>query len=78
MNCFAASLLLGSGSPGPVAAWLEHQDELLTVHEVAGRLRVCRATVYKLVERGELACVRVANAIRIPSAALHGSTRSMR
>src|SRR6266568_8455026 len=58
-NCFAASLLLGSGSPGSVAAWLEHQDELLTVREVAERLRVSRASVYKLVERGEIACVRV-------------------
>jgi excisionase family DNA binding protein len=58
-------LLLGSGEPGPRGTWLEQQDELLTVREVAAILRVSRATVYKLVEHGELASVRVGNAIRI-------------
>jgi excisionase family DNA binding protein len=38
---------------------------LLTVREVAERLGVCSATVYALVERGELGHVRVSNAIRI-------------
>lgn len=38
---------------------------LLTVAQVAERLAVCRATVYALVERGELVHVRVSNAIRI-------------
>jgi excisionase family DNA binding protein len=32
---------------------------------VAAELGVCTATVYALVERGELAHVRVSNAIRI-------------
>jgi excisionase family DNA binding protein len=38
---------------------------LLTVKEVAEILRVCTATVYSMVERGELKHVRVSNAIRI-------------
>jgi excisionase family DNA binding protein len=43
---------------------------LLSVKEVAVRLGVCTATVYGLVERGELAHVRVANAIRVAPADL--------
>ncbi|MFT3914873.1 MAG: helix-turn-helix domain-containing protein [Anaeromyxobacteraceae bacterium] len=39
-------------------------DRLLTVREVAARLNVCRATVYSMVERGELPHVRVGNAVR--------------
>jgi excisionase family DNA binding protein len=58
-------LLLGSGAPGPSGTWLEQQDELLTVREVAAILRVSRATVYKLVERGELVAMRMGNVIRI-------------
>jgi len=38
---------------------------LLTVREVARRLRVRPVTVYRLCERGELAHIRVSNAIRI-------------
>jgi excisionase family DNA binding protein len=38
---------------------------LLSVGQVAQVLGVCRSTVYKLCERGELAHVRLANAIRI-------------
>lgn len=34
-------------------------DELLTVKEVAALLKVSTATVYKLVDRGELPHVRV-------------------
>jgi excisionase family DNA binding protein len=37
---------------------------LLTVVEVARRLRVSRATVYKLVAEGKLAHVRIGNSIR--------------
>jgi len=43
---------------------------LLTVAEVAGRLGVCRATVYRICRGGLLAHVRVSNAIRIPEPAL--------
>ena len=38
---------------------------LLTVREVAERLAVCTATVYALVERGEIWHLRISNAIRI-------------
>ncbi|MHB8419120.1 MAG: helix-turn-helix domain-containing protein [Myxococcales bacterium] len=38
---------------------------LLTVREVAARLHVSTATVYALADRGELAHVRVSNAIRV-------------
>ena len=40
-------------------------DWLLSVRETARRLGVSTATVYDLVERGEIAHVRVSNAIRI-------------
>jgi excisionase family DNA binding protein len=43
---------------------------LLTVREVADRLRVSRATVYRLVASGALPVLRVSNSIRIPEAAL--------
>ncbi|MFY0579327.1 helix-turn-helix domain-containing protein [Cystobacter fuscus] len=39
---------------------------MLTVREVAGGLAVCRATVYALLERGELERVWVGRSIRIP------------
>jgi len=38
---------------------------LLTVREVAERLAVCTATIYALVERGEIRHLRVSNAIRV-------------
>jgi len=38
---------------------------LLTVREVAERLAVCAATIYALVERGEIRHLRISNAIRI-------------
>jgi excisionase family DNA binding protein len=39
---------------------------LLTVREVAERLRVCRATVYRLVAEGRIPAVRVSSgAIRV-------------
>ena len=46
---------MGLSSPAP----------FLTVREVARRLRVRPVTVYRLCERGELAHLRVSNAIRI-------------
>jgi excisionase family DNA binding protein len=53
---------------------------LLTVREVAARLKVSTATVYKLCRRGVLRHVRVLNALRIAPADLDrfassGSTR---
>jgi len=55
---------MGGASSPRVAPWL------LTVGEVAERLRVSTATVYALCKRGALRHVRVANAIRVPEAAL--------
>jgi excisionase family DNA binding protein len=45
---------------------------LLTVREVAERLRVSRATVYRLVAEGRIAAVRVSSgAIRVDEGGLH-------
>jgi excisionase family DNA binding protein len=44
--------------------------QLLTVREVAARLRVSRATVYRLVQAGALPVLRISNSIRIPEGAL--------
>ncbi len=43
---------------------------LLTVAELARRLGVCRATVYRMCATGRLRHVRVSNAIRVPERAL--------
>jgi len=45
-------------------------NRLLTPQEVAAQLRVHRATVHRLLERGELPGVRVASLWRIDPAAL--------
>jgi excisionase family DNA binding protein len=46
--------------------------DLLTVPEVAARLRVSRATIYRLFRTGTLPGLRVSNAIRVPAEALDG------
>jgi excisionase family DNA binding protein len=43
---------------------------LLTVGEVAARLRVSRATIYHLVQAGALPALRISNSIRVPLEAL--------
>lgn len=45
-------------------------DTLLTVDEVAERLGVSRATVYRNVNSGSLPAIKLDRAIRIPSSAL--------
>jgi excisionase family DNA binding protein len=45
--------------------WFENGVRLMTVGEVAKALRICTATVYAMIERGELEHVRVSNAIRV-------------
>jgi excisionase family DNA binding protein len=44
--------------------YVQLPEQLLTVREIAQRLRVCSATVYKLCAAGELVHVRISNAIR--------------
>ena len=51
-------------------------EPLLSVRQVARRLGVSTATVYKLCSRGELAHVRVLNALRIPARALAALPRA--
>ena len=49
----------------------ESVPQFLTVREVAERLRVCRATVYRMVDEGRLPAVRVSSgAVRIRAEAL--------
>ena len=43
---------------------------LLRVEEAARMLRLGRATVYMLVASGELPCVRIGRAVRVPTEAL--------
>jgi excisionase family DNA binding protein len=49
---------------------LHDSRRLLTVREIAKFLSVSAPIVYRLCERGELAHVRISNAIRIPPQAL--------
>ena len=49
-------------APGTPAAGL---PQFLTVDEVAGALRVSRATVYRLVSSGALAANRVGKSVRV-------------
>ncbi len=60
LRAFSRRIKLGRSSTPPSA------DCLLTVVEVARRLRVSKATVYKLVSEGKLAHVRIGNSIRFP------------
>jgi excisionase family DNA binding protein len=50
-------------------------ESLLSVREVAERLRVSTATVYALCDRGELLYLRVSNAIRLRVEDLEAFTR---
>ena len=56
----------------PFGALVVHDavGRLLTAREVADRLRVSRATVYRLVQAGALPVLRISNSIRIPEGAL--------
>ena len=56
----------------PFGALVVHGNpgSLLTVREVAARLRVSRATVHRLVQTGALPALRISNSIRISAEAL--------
>ena len=54
----------------PVRRRFELPEELLTVAEVAMLLRVCKATVYRMVKDGSLKAVHVLNGVRIRRSAL--------
>src|SRR4051794_18231000 len=56
--------------PAVIKTWHVFASRLLTAREVAVRLRVSTRTVYALCERGQLAHVRIMNAIRVASAEL--------
>ncbi len=45
-------------------------ERLLTVRQVAARLNVCRATIYSMVERGDLPRIRIGNTVRFTQADL--------
>ena len=56
----------------------ESNSVFLTVREVASRLRVCRATVYRMIDEGQLSAVRVSSgAIRVvaDSISTHAAAR---
>lgn len=42
----------------------------LTVEQVAARLSMSRGAVYAAVQRGELPCIRLGRAVRIPALAI--------
>lgn len=70
---FAASLLHRRTSPEVGGG-----ADLLTVSQVAARLRVKPVTVYRLCQRGELAHLRVSNALRVEAAELERFLVSIR
>jgi excisionase family DNA binding protein len=60
-----AAPLLQAPTPARLRARPGEAERLLTVREVAHRLSISAATVYRLCERGELPHVRVSNALRV-------------
>jgi excisionase family DNA binding protein len=69
-------LVSGNGpiSNGSFTFWTQYPEltpVFLTVGEVAKRLRVCRATVYRMIDDGQLPALRVSSGtIRIPAYSL--------
>lgn len=64
---FAATLLLRPASVPPDSG---DPGRLMTVQEVAKRLGVSRATVYRLCERGKIPHIRISNAVRVKAETL--------
>ena len=57
----ALATISGTGPARHSRLGLECVDDLLTIREVAARLRICTATVYKLIARGKLPATRFAD-----------------
>ena len=51
--------LVRRGPADQLRSWFDMADELLTVNEVAERLKVNQQTVRNWIDRGELAAIRV-------------------
>jgi excisionase family DNA binding protein len=75
----AGSHLVSGNEPLSNASFTFHAQNselncaFLTVREVAERLRVCRATVYRMIDEGSLQAVRVSSgAIRVAVDAVAG------
>lgn len=66
----AGSPPLATPRTAPVPRRGELPENLLTVAEVATVLKVCTATVYRMVKEGQLPAVRIVNAVRVPRTAL--------
>jgi excisionase family DNA binding protein len=66
----ASTVSTGRGAPVVRNMVRPAAPVMLTVREVAEELAVCRATVYALLERGELERVWVGRSIRIPASSL--------
>lgn len=62
----AATARVGPAPSSPTA----YTVELLQLEEVAGRLRVSRDTVRRIIERGELKAIVCGRRLRVPIAAL--------
>ena len=69
---FATRLLRRSSGPSL------RQNELLRVTDVARLLRLSRATIYRLVDHGELPAFRIGNSIRFHSEELNDRLRALR
>ena len=63
-------MVQGGRAPGRLRSVPAEAEPLMTVAEVAARLRVSKATVYKLCASGRLPAIRVLNAVRIARRAL--------
>jgi excisionase family DNA binding protein len=51
-------------------AFRSDQELLLRIDVAAERLAISRATLYRMVQRGELQTVRIGSAVRVPVSAL--------
>lgn len=53
-----------------IVSKIRSMPELLTVSEVAEVLRICKMTIYRAVNSGELESLRVGRSFRIPREAV--------